>query len=71
MSVVYDNLPNEVLKNVEIISRDRALSFLTELNHFFETQDRNSNPELKGKGRNRAGIGLYYFQQPIDHENLD
>jgi len=69
MSVVYSNLPEEVLKNLGVISRDRAMSFLTELNQFFATQDRDSNASLEGTGRNRAGIGLYYFQQSIEDKD--
>jgi len=68
MSVVYSNLPDDVLKNLELVSRDRAMSFLTELNQFFATQDRDSNASVEGTGRNRAGVGLYYFQQPIDDD---
>jgi len=69
MTVVYNDLPNEVLKNVELVSRDRAMSFLTELSQFLATQDRTSNPALEGTDRNRAGIGLYYFQQSIEYED--
>lgn len=71
MSVVHSNLPNESLRNIELISRDKAMSFLEDLNQFFATQDRDSNPRVIGTGRNRAGIGLYYFQQPFDSENQE
>ncbi len=71
MSVVYSNLPDEALRNIELISRDKAMSFLGDLNQFFATQDRDSNPKVTGTGRNRAGIGLYYFQQPFDSENKE
>lgn len=63
LSVVHDNLPNEVLSNLELVSRDKSLVFLKDINEFFETQDRDANPNVKGSGRNRAGIGLYYFQE--------
>lgn len=62
MSVVYNNLPDSVLRNLELVSRDRAMEFLKELNQFFSTQDRDTNPSIEGEGRNRAGVGLYYFQ---------
>ncbi|OED39302.1 hypothetical protein AB833_17130 [Chromatiales bacterium (ex Bugula neritina AB1)] len=68
LSVVYNNLPDEVLPNLELVSRDRAMVFMKELNEFFATQDRDTNPGSKGKGRNRAGIGLYFFKQSIDQE---
>lgn len=66
ISVVYNNLPDEVLSNLELVSRDKSLEFLQHINEFFETQDRDSNPNVKGSGRNRAGIGLYFFQEKMD-----
>jgi len=66
LSVVHDNLPDEVLANLELVSRDKSLEFLQQINQFFETQDRDSNPNVKGSGRNRAGIGLYFF-----HDNME
>jgi len=65
LSVVHDNLPDEVLPNLELVSRDKSLVFLRDINQFFETQDRDTNPNVKGSGRNRAGIGLYYFQEKL------
>ncbi|MFK7996223.1 MAG: DUF6502 family protein [Granulosicoccus sp.] len=71
LSVVHDNLPDEVLSNLESVSRDKSLVFLKDINQFFETQDRDANPNVKGKGRNRAGIGLYYFQEKIDENDYE
>lgn len=68
LSVVYNNLPDETLQNIELISRDRAMSFMKDLNDFFATQDRDTNPAVKGTGRNRAGLGLYFFKQPIKRD---
>jgi len=66
ISVVYNNLPDEALSNIELVSRDKSLEFLQHINQFFETQDRDSNPNVKGSGRNRAGLGLYFFQEKMD-----
>ena len=68
LSVVHDNLPDEVLSNLETVSRDKSLEFIQDLNQFFETQDRDTNPNVKGSGRNRAGIGIYFFRNTIDGE---
>lgn len=68
LSVVYNNLPDEVLPNLELVCSDRAMAFMQELNEFFATQDRDSNPGSKGTGRNRAGVGLYFFRQAVDEE---
>jgi len=66
LSVVHDNLPDDVIGNLELVSRDKSLEFLQDINRFFETQDRDSNPNVKGSGRNRAGIGLYFFREQMD-----
>lgn len=68
MSVVHNNLPNESLDDVEVVCQDRAMVFLNSLNEFMTTQDRHSNPNIKGTGRNRAGIGIYFFKHPIGDE---
>ncbi|MFK7860222.1 MAG: DUF6502 family protein [Granulosicoccus sp.] len=71
LSVVHDNLPDDVLSNLELVSRDMSLDFLKGINRFFETQDRDANPNVKGCGRNRAGIGLYYFQEKTDENRYE
>lgn len=68
LSVVHDNLPDTVLANLESVSRDKSLTFLRDMNQFFETQDRDSNPNVQGCGRNRAGIGLYFFSEKLNEE---
>jgi hypothetical protein len=65
---VHDNLPDDVLVNLESVSRDKSIAFLRDMNQFFETQDRDSNPNVQGSGRNRAGIGLYFFREKLDEE---
>ncbi|MEM9601302.1 MAG: DUF6502 family protein [Pseudomonadota bacterium] len=65
LSVVHNNLPDDVLDDIEVVSQDRALVFLNALNEFMATQDRDSNPNIKGTGRNRAGVGVYFFKHPV------
>jgi hypothetical protein len=31
-------------------------------------RDRDINPEIKGIGRNRAGFGIFYFEESISEE---
>ena len=66
LSVVHNNLPDEVLDDVEVVCQDRGMVFLKSLNEFMTTQDRHSNPNLKGSGRNRAGVGVYFFKHPVE-----
>lgn len=65
MTAIQDNLPNEVMEDVEAMISARSMKFLTELNTAFQTQDRDSNPNLAGTGRNRAGVGLYFFREKL------
>lgn len=65
LSVVYNNLPDETLENIELVCSQKSMAFMTALNDFFATQDRDSNPRVTGKGRNRAGLGLYFFRHPV------
>jgi len=68
ISVVHDNLPDDVISNLELIARDKSMEFLTDMNNYFETQDRDGNPNVQGTGRNRAGIGLYFFRQSLEKD---
>ncbi|MEM6986759.1 MAG: DUF6502 family protein [Pseudomonadota bacterium] len=71
LSVVHNNLPDEALADIEVVSQDRAMVFLNSLNEFMSTQDRHSNPNVKGTGRNRAGVGVYFFQHPVSDEDKE
>ncbi|MGB0865225.1 MAG: DUF6502 family protein [Granulosicoccaceae bacterium] len=66
LTVAYDHIPDEALQTVRTVSHERSMAFLHELNRFFRTQDKDSNADLSGEGRHRAGIGLYYFEHPVE-----
>ncbi|PID63932.1 MAG: hypothetical protein CSB44_00225 [Gammaproteobacteria bacterium] len=63
ISVVYDNLPDERLDVVERESRNRSMVFLRDVDALFAENDRDANPAIEGSGRNRAGIGLFFFRE--------
>lgn len=67
--VAYDNLPEEALPVLRNMSREKAQALLEELDHHLVTQDRDSNPDIKGSGRKRAGLGIYYFEEDVSEEN--
>jgi len=31
--------------------------------------DRDTNPAVAGTGRNRAGVGIYYFEEPYSEKD--
>lgn len=68
LRVAYDNLPLESVQIFRGMSRDRAHEFLHGLDQFLSTQDRDANPNSKGQGRYRAGMGVYYFEQELNDD---
>ena len=66
--VAYDNLPEEFLPQLRELSGDKAQALLEELDRHLVKHDRDSNPEIKGSGRKRAGLGIYYFEEDVSEE---
>ena len=66
--VAYDNLPEEVLPLLRNISREKGQAILEELDRHLVKHDRDSNPEVTGSGRKRAGLGIYYFEEDVVEE---
>jgi hypothetical protein len=69
--VVYDNLPDEVLDALRRRAARQGQELLLALNDWIAEHDRDANPEVKGTGRNRAGVGIYYFEAPVKPEDSD
>ncbi|HBS26611.1 MAG TPA: hypothetical protein DD827_05690 [Gammaproteobacteria bacterium] len=69
LSVVYDNLPAEALGRFKTLSKNKAQQLLVNLDQYLVEHDRDANPELTGTGRYRAGVGIYYFEQPYPVED--
>jgi len=67
--VSYDNLPDESLPAFRELSAQKAQSLLEELDQWLARHDRDVNPRVKGAGRNRAGLGIYYFEEPCPDED--
>jgi hypothetical protein len=61
--VVFDNLPDNVLPEFRDLSAKQAQSLLEMWAHWLARHDRDVNPSVEGSGRNRAGIGIYYFEE--------
>jgi hypothetical protein len=65
--VAYDNLPDEVIPEFRKYSAKRAQTLLESLDRWLAQRDRDVNPTAKGSGRNRAGLGVYYFEEPYSN----
>ena len=61
--VQYDNLPAEALPAFRRMSASRGQALLERLDLWLAERDRDVNPAVKGTGRHRAGLGIYYFEE--------
>jgi hypothetical protein len=66
--VTYDNLPKEVLPQFRKLTMRKAQSLLKNMDRWLAIHDRDTNPAVTGTGRNRAGMGIYYFEEPYSEE---
>jgi len=64
--VSYDNLPAETLEAITHTAEEKSQALLEELDGFISRHDRDTNPDISGKGRYRAGVGIYYFEEDLD-----
>lgn len=64
LQVCYDNMPESVMPRLRMLSREKARQIMKELDQWMASHDRDSNPSLAGDGRVRAGLGVYYFEEP-------
>jgi Family of unknown function (DUF6502) len=61
--VAYDNLPDDVLPQFRRLFARRAQSLLESADKWLAQRDRDTNPTLEGTGRNRAGFGIFFFEE--------
>lgn len=67
-TVSYDDIPEEALAQIRQRSRKEGEAFLLQVNDWLAQCDRNENKAVKGTGKVRAGIGIYYIEHPTDEE---
>jgi hypothetical protein len=69
--VLYDNLPDDVLPEFQRLSRNYSQKLLEKLDRWLSIRDRDVNPNVKGEGRNIAGLGIFYIEEPYADEATD
>ena len=67
--VAYDNLPHEVLPQFRRLTVRKAQALLENMDRWLARHDRDTNPAVAGTERRRAGIGIYYFEEPFSEED--
>ena len=63
--VVYDNLPNEAIERFRELSHKDAQLLLEKMDDYLSKLDRDTNLDIQGQGRKRAGLGIYYFEEDV------
>ena len=63
LKVAYDNLPEDGLAHFHNMVSERGYEVLVDFDKYLRQQDRDTNPSVKGRGKVRAGVGIYYFQE--------
>ncbi|MFK7993981.1 MAG: DUF6502 family protein [Granulosicoccus sp.] len=69
LTVNYDNVTDDGVEVFRQVSREKSKEILMFLDRFLATQDRDSNPTIDGSGRNRTGLGIFYFENKHDPES--
>jgi hypothetical protein len=64
--VMYDNVPVEAVQEFQRLSANRAQAFLEHIDRWLSKRDRDVTPIVKGTGRKRVGIGVYYFEDDVE-----
>jgi len=64
--VAYDNLVAECLPELRERTGRRAQALLELLDRYMSRNDRDTHPRVRGTGRHRAVVGIYYYEQPVE-----
>jgi len=67
--VAYDNLPAEALDDIHARVRREGQAVLEKLDKVMAKHDRDANPKVRGTGRKRAMVGIYYFADDADESS--
>jgi len=64
--VMYDNLPAEAVEQLRPLAARHGQELLEQLDAWMAQHDRDANPSVRGSGRRRAGVGVFYFEEDLD-----
>ncbi len=62
MSVAYDDVTNEGRDAFRVLSADQTLTLLKQFDKSLSQYDRGANPTVKGQGKHRVGVGVYWIE---------
>ena len=67
--VSYDNLPVEGTEALRDVASRRSQSLLEELDRWMSAHDRDTSPSIVGRGRKRAVLGIYYYEEALSEDD--
>jgi len=62
MSVVYDDVTDEGRDAFQALSAEESLALLRQFDKSLSQYDRGVNPSVKGSGKHRVGLGVYWIE---------
>jgi hypothetical protein len=63
--VMYDNLPQEAVVEFRRLSSEQGQRLIEAMDQWLSRHDRDHNPAIQGRGRVRAGVGVFYFEENL------
>jgi Family of unknown function (DUF6502) len=64
--VMYDNLPAEAVSKFRDLAAEQAQTLLETMDQWLSQRDRDVNSSVRGTGRMRSGVGIYYFEETLE-----
>lgn len=68
--VFYDNVGSEGLAELQSAVRQQGERFLRDMDRLLSSYDRDRNAKAPGGERHSAGVGIYFFQPPVEGGEL-
>lgn len=66
--VYYDNIGAEAAKRMRVQMRREGERFLRRINRLLARYDRDRNPKAPGGDKLYAGMGVYFFETPVERK---
>ena len=66
--VSYDNLPREAAPELRRMAAERSQALLEQLDAWMAERDRDTSPSVKGSGRKRISLGVYYHEEDLSED---
>jgi len=64
--VLYDNVPIEASNKFRRLSAEKAQQLLEAMERWLSKHDRDVTFNVKGSGRKKVGLGIYYFEEDFE-----